>query len=115
MLTFKNVTKSFRLDEENTITPVRNVSLEIEKGEFIIVIGRSGTGKTTLLNLAAGLVKPTSGKVAIEGTDLAKMTSKQLSILRNQKIGFMFQFPSLIPALTIMDNVTLPAIFASRT
>ena len=114
MLSFKNVTRVFKLDEETTITPVQDVNVEIERGEFIIIIGRSGTGKTTLLNLAAGLIKPTSGKVTIDGSDLAEMTQKQLSVLRSQKIGFMFQFPSLIPALTIKDNVTLPAIFTSQ-
>lgn len=114
MLSFENVTRVFKLDEETSITPVRDVTLQVEKGEFVIILGRSGTGKTTLLNLAAGLVKPTSGTVAIEGTDLANMTQKQLSTLRSQKIGFMFQFPSLIPALTIEDNVTLPAVFVPR-
>jgi ABC-type lipoprotein export system ATPase subunit len=113
MLTFKNVTKSFRLDEENTITPVRNVSLEIEKGEFIVIIGRSGTGKTTLLNLAAGLVRPTSGQVTVGNSDLAEMTDKQISSLRSQKIGFVFQFPSLLPPLNVKDNVSLPAMFAN--
>jgi len=113
MLTFKNVTKSFRLDEENTITPVRKVSLEIDKGEFIVIIGRSGTGKTTLLNLAAGLVRPTSGQVTVENSDLAEMTDKQISSLRSQKIGFVFQFPSLLPPLNIKDNVSLPAMFAN--
>ena len=113
MLAFKNVTKSFRLDHENTITPVRDVSLEIEEGEFIVVIGRSGSGKTTLLNLAAGLVRPTSGRVTIDNSDLAGMTDKQVSSLRSREIGFVFQFPSLIPALTVRDNVSLPAIFAN--
>lgn len=114
MLSFNDVTRIFELDEETSVTPVRNVNLEVERGEFVLIIGRSGTGKTTLLNLAAGLIKPTSGTVAMEGTNLAKMTQKQLSVLRSQKIGFLFQFPSLIPALTIKDNVTLPAIFASK-
>ena len=113
MLTFHDVTKEFRLDAENTITPVRNVSLQVERGEFIVIIGRSGTGKTTLLNLAAGLVKPTSGQVSIDNEDMAKMTDRQISSLRSHKIGFVFQFPSLLPALTILDNVSLPAIFKS--
>jgi ABC-type lipoprotein export system ATPase subunit len=112
MLSFDKVTKDFQLDEGTTITPVRGVSLDIEPGEFVIVIGRSGTGKTTLLNLAAGLVKPNSGRVTIDGSDLGKMNQKQLSVLRSEKIGFIFQFPSLIPALTVGDNVSLPTIFA---
>jgi ABC-type lipoprotein export system ATPase subunit len=114
MLNFNDVTKDFRLDSETTIRPIRNISLEIKPGELIIIVGRSGTGKTTLLNLAAGLVRPTAGRVSIDGADLATMSQKQLSLLRSQKIGFMFQFPSLIPALTIEDNVTLPSIFAHK-
>lgn len=113
MLSFNNVTKEFRLDGETTITPVRNVSLKIEPGEFIVIIGRSGTGKTTLLNLAAGMVNPTTGQVTINHQDLAEMTDRQISSLRSQKIGFVFQFPSLLPPLTVKDNVSLPAIFAN--
>jgi putative ABC transport system ATP-binding protein len=113
MLSYQNVTKEFQLDEEVTITPVRNVSLTVARGEFIIIIGRSGSGKTTLLNLAAGLVKPTSGKVLIENLNLGGMTDKQLSDMRSRRIGFVFQFPSLLPALTVLENVTLPSVFAS--
>ncbi len=112
MLLFDGVTKSYRLDEENTISPVSNVSLEVSTGELVIIVGRSGTGKTTFLNLAAGLVKPTLGSVSIEGANLASMTQKQLSALRSEKLGFIFQFPSLVPALTVMDNVCLPSIFS---
>ncbi len=114
MLSFDGVTKSYRLDEENTISPVSNVSLEVGEGELVIIVGRSGTGKTTFLNLAAGLVKPTLGSVSIEGANLASMTQKQLSTLRSEKLGFIFQFPSLVPALTVMDNVCLPSIFSGN-
>jgi ABC-type lipoprotein export system ATPase subunit len=113
MLVFKNVTKSFRLDAENTITPVRNVSLEVEDGEFIVITGRSGTGKTTLLNLAAGLVKPTSGQVMIDNVELGAMNDRELSSLRSRKLGFVFQFPSLLPPLNIKDNISLPSIFVN--
>jgi len=114
MLKFNKVSKEFRLDHENTIMPVCDVNLEIDKGELIVIIGRSGTGKTTLLNLAAGMVKPTSGQVLIDDKDLAQLNDKELSSLRTKKIGFMFQFPSLIPALNIKDNVSLPAIFTRQ-
>lgn len=111
MLLFENVTKEFRLDEETTITPVRDVKLQIDQGELIVIVGRSGTGKTTLLNLAAGLVKPTHGRVMIDNIDLAGMKDKEVSLLRSQKIGFVFQFPSLLPSLTVLENVSLPEIF----
>ena len=114
MISFESVTRQFRLDADTVITPVLDVSLEIGQGEFIIIVGRSGTGKTTLLNLAAGLVKPTSGRVLIEGNDLARMRQQTLSNLRSRKIGFIFQFPSLIPALNIRDNISLPAIFTGE-
>jgi ABC-type lipoprotein export system ATPase subunit len=115
MLKFNKVSKEFRLDSENTITPVRDVDLDVDKGELIVIIGRSGTGKTTLLNLAAGMVRPTSGQVLIEDKDLAGLDDKELSLLRTRKLGFMFQFPSLIPALNIKDNVSLPAMFANHS
>jgi putative ABC transport system ATP-binding protein len=115
MLSFKNVTKDFQLDKQTKISPVRNINLDIAQGEFVIIVGRSGTGKTTLLNLAAGMVKPTSGSVTIDDVDLKGMNQKQLSDLRSQKLGFIFQFPSLIPALTVYDNVTLPSVFIKET
>jgi putative ABC transport system ATP-binding protein len=111
MLSFENVTKKFRLDDVNSVTPVDNLCLSIDAGEMVVVIGRSGTGKSTLLNLAAGLVRPTSGQVTIDNTDLTTMSDAQVSRLRSSQIGFIFQFPSLLSALTVKDNVTLPSIF----
>jgi putative ABC transport system ATP-binding protein len=113
MISLQNVTREYQLDADTVITPVRNVSLNIEKGEFIIIIGRSGSGKTTLLNLTAGLVKPTSGQVKIDGVDLGEMNDKQLSTLRSRTLGFVFQFPSLLPSLTVKENVSLPTIFTA--
>lgn len=114
MLAFENVTKEFKLDGRAAIAPVNGVALEIQEGELIVIVGRSGTGKTTLLNLAAGLVKPTAGRVLMDGTDLAGMTDQQISSLRGQKMGFVFQFPSLLPSLSVKENVRLPSIFADR-
>ncbi len=113
MLSFENVSKRFLLDEATSITPVREVTLEVANGEFVVIVGRSGTGKTTFLNLAAGLVRPTSGSVKIDGADLGTMDQERLSELRSRKLGFIFQFPSLIPALNVLDNVTLPSMFAT--
>jgi ABC-type lipoprotein export system ATPase subunit len=93
---------------------VNGVSLEIQSGEFVVIVGRSGSGKTTLLNLTAGLTRPTSGTVWLDGTDLWSLADKQQSNLRSQKIGFIFQFPSLLPALTVHENVILPTLFGAE-
>jgi len=111
VLSFHNVTKTYKLDERTSITPVNNLTLEVNRGEFIVITGRSGTGKTTLLNLASGLVKPTSGSVSINDNDMANLPDKGISSLRSGTIGFIFQFPSLLPSLTVMENVSLPSIF----
>jgi ABC-type lipoprotein export system ATPase subunit len=113
MISFQNVTREFDLDEQTTIQPIKKINLDIQKGELVVIIGRSGSGKTTLLNLAAGLIKPTSGRVLLDNIDLSAMNDKRLSELRCRKLGFVFQFPSLLPALTVLDNIALPAIFTS--
>lgn len=114
MITLDNVSKIYTLSEEQTVIAVQEVSLKIDAREFVIITGRSGSGKTTLLNLAAGLTAPTSGRVLFDGQDLWEMSDKQRSLLRNQKIGFVFQFPSLLPSLTALENVGLPTIFSAN-
>jgi ABC-type lipoprotein export system ATPase subunit len=113
-ITLDNVFKTYTLHKFNTVAAVRGVSLEVNKGEFLVITGRSGSGKTTLLNLAAGLTRPTKGSVTWDGTDLWKLSDAQQSLLRNQKIGFVFQFPSLVPTLTVFENVILPTGFGNR-
>ena len=93
------------------MTAVRDVSLQVEPGEFVAIVGRSGSGKTTLLNLAAGLTRPTAGRSLLDGVELWSLTDEEQSRLRNRKIGFVFQFPSLLPALTRAENVMLPTRF----
>jgi ABC-type lipoprotein export system ATPase subunit len=114
MITLEQVTKTYPLGKGSSVTAVNAASLEIAQGEFVLIVGRSGSGKTTLLNLAAGLTQPTSGKVLIDGTNLWALTDGQQSFLRSQRIGFVFQFPSLLPTLTVLENVILPTVFASR-
>jgi ABC-type lipoprotein export system ATPase subunit len=113
MIKLEDVTKVYELGKGNTVTAVRGVSVEIGAGEFAVIVGRSGSGKTTLLNLAAGLTRPTSGRVALDGVDLWNLNDQQQSHLRNRKLGFVFQFPSLLPTLTVHENVILPTIFGS--
>jgi ABC-type lipoprotein export system ATPase subunit len=114
MITLEQVTKTYPLGKGSSVTAVNSVNLEIDQGEFVLIVGRSGSGKTTLLNLAAGLTQPTSGKVRIDGTNLWDLTDQQQSFLRSQRIGFVFQFPSLLPTLTVLENVSLPTVFASK-
>jgi ABC-type lipoprotein export system ATPase subunit len=114
MITLNQVTKTYPLGKGSSVTAVQGVNLEINQGEFVTLVGRSGSGKTTLLNLAAGLTQPTSGKVLIDGTSLWDLTDQQQSFLRSQRIGFVFQFPSLLPTLTVLENVILPTIFSAQ-
>ncbi len=87
---------------------IRGISLEIYEGEFVAIVGPSGSGKSTLLNLVEALDKPTSGKVFIDGVDIAKLNDRQISELRNRKIGFVFQSYNLIPRMTALANVEFP-------
>jgi lipoprotein-releasing system ATP-binding protein len=111
MIVLENVTKVYDLGKGASVTAAREVSLEIAEGEFAAVVGRSGSGKTTVLNLIAGLTRPTSGQVKLVGVDVWKLTDQQQSHMRNQKIGFVFQFPSLLTTLTVLENVILPTTF----
>ena len=111
MISLHNATKVYTLSKENRVLAVDRASLEVERGEFVVITGRSGSGKTTLLNLVAGLTPPTSGRVLFEGVDLWALKDRQRALLRNQKTGFVFQFPSLLPSLTTLENVVLPTIF----
>lgn len=111
MITLHDVAKVYTVSKEVTVPAVRNANLHVEKGEFVIITGRSGSGKTTLLNLVAGLTRPTMGEVWFDGVEVWKLPDKEQSLLRNQRIGFVFQFPSLLPTLTSLENVMLPAMF----
>ncbi len=115
MINLDNVSKDYSIGKGSSVKAVREVTLEVNQGEFIIIVGRSGSGKTTLLNLSAGLTRPSSGSVKLDGVDLWELSDQQQSAMRSQKIGFIFQFPSLLPALTVYENVILPTIFASNT
>jgi putative ABC transport system ATP-binding protein/lipoprotein-releasing system ATP-binding protein len=111
LVSLQAVSKTYPIAAGNTVSAVRDVTLSVERGEFVMITGRSGSGKTTLLNLAAGLTKPTSGQVFLDGVNLWGLPDKQQSALRNRKIGFIFQFPSLLPTLNVSENVALPTVF----
>lgn len=96
---------------DQTIRAVDGVSLKIEKGDFLSIVGHSGSGKTTLLSIIGGIIRPTSGRVLYDGADICTLDDDRLSAYRNSKIGFMFQFASLLPILTARENVLLPGLF----
>ena len=114
MIMLEDVTKTYDLGKGNTVAAVRGVTATIAAGEFVVIVGRSGSGKTTLLNLAAGLTRPTSGRVTLDGVDLWNLNDQEQSYLRNRKMGFIFQFPSLLPTLTVYENVILPTMFGAN-
>lgn len=107
------LTKIFSVGDQD-IVAVNNVSLSISKGEFVSIIGHSGSGKTTLISIIGGIMKPTSGNVLYDGQDICSLDDEKLSAYRNENIGFMFQFASLLPMLTSTENVLLPGLFSRR-
>jgi putative ABC transport system ATP-binding protein len=110
----ENVTRDLKLGKV-VIHALRGVNMNIYPGEFVGIVGPSGSGKSTLLGIIGGLDSPTAGKVAIDGIDITRMSEAQLTEIRNEKIGFIFQFFNLIPTLTALENVMLPIQFARRT
>lgn len=110
LVTLREVTKVFEVSKQHSVTALNGICLVVARGEFVIITGRSGSGKTTLLNLVAGLTRPTSGEVLLDQVALWRLPDKQQSQIRNQKIGFVFQFPSLLPSLTALENVMLPTV-----
>jgi putative ABC transport system ATP-binding protein len=105
-----NMNKMYELGGE-TVMALQSVSLNIHKGDFISIIGPSGSGKSTFMNMIGCLDQPDSGEYLIDGEDVGKMKSSQLSTIRNEKIGFIFQNFNLITKLTAVENVELPLIY----
>ena len=97
------------------VKAVDKVNLKVENGKFAMIVGRSGSGKTTLLSLIGGLTKPVAGTVKVDGVDLWTLNDSSQSKFRAKKIGFVFQIPSLLPTLTVLDNIKLPTMFAKDT
>jgi putative ABC transport system ATP-binding protein/lipoprotein-releasing system ATP-binding protein len=96
---------------DQVVRAVDHVDLHVERADFVSIVGHSGSGKTTLLSLMGGLTRPTSGTVRVDGLDLWALSDAELARLRNRRVGFIYQFASLIPALTVLENVLLPAVF----
>lgn len=102
----ENVSKIYGTGEVK-IVAVDGISFEIAKGEFVVIVGPSGAGKTTVLNILGGMDKPTSGKIYVDGRNIAGYSGRQLTSYRREDIGFVFQFYNLVPNLTALENVEL--------
>ena len=107
ILTCEGVCKMYG-SGNNQVTALDGIDLTVGKGEFVAVIGASGSGKSTLLHILGSVDKPTSGKVTIDGTDLAKLNQTQAAIFRRRKVGLVYQFYNLIPTLTVQKNILMP-------
>jgi ABC-type lipoprotein export system ATPase subunit len=109
----RDLRKEFKLGEQ-TIAAVDGIDLDIAAGEIVSIIGASGSGKSTLLGLIGGLDTPTSGSIKINGVEISGMSEGELTDIRNEKLGFVFQFFNLIPSLSATENVALPIQFANE-
>ncbi|MFA6981798.1 MAG: ABC transporter ATP-binding protein [Patescibacteria group bacterium] len=112
VLETKNVTKKYKLGDEEIIA-LEDVSIKIDRGEFVAIVGKSGSGKSTLMHIMGLLDTPTSGEVLLNGTDVVDFSEKQLAQVRNKEIGFVFQSFNLLRRASALDNVILPLRYSS--
>ena len=101
-------------DGQLNVQVLDNLTLQVDKGQSIGIVGASGSGKSTLLHILGGLDKPTSGRVSLMGQDLSQLSQKQLSRLRNQHLGFVYQFHHLLPEFSALENVMMPLLIGKR-
>lgn len=113
IIKLNKIVKQYALEDE-TLTILKGIDLEIKKGEFSSIIGPSGSGKSTLMHIIGLLDKPTSGDIFIEGKNISTLSDSQTSILRNEFVGFVFQQFNLINKMTILENVLLPTIYVRK-
>ena len=107
ILKVENLVKTYG-EGDNIVNAVDNISLSVNKGEFVAIVGASGSGKSTLLHLLGGVDRPTSGKIYIDGNEINNMNNDKLAIFRRRQIGIVYQFYNLIPILTVEENISLP-------
>ena len=105
-ITFEHVSKVYQMGDSQVLA-ANDVNFEIEKGDLCVILGPSGAGKTTVLNLLGGMDKATSGKIIVDGKDVTAMTGKERTDYRRLDVGFVFQFYNLMPSLTALENVEL--------
>src|SRR3989339_764227 len=114
MIRLDKVVKSYKIDEETTFYALKESTVEIKEKEFVSIIGPSGSGKSTLMHLIGLLDKPTSGEIIIQGRKISHLNDDQISSLRNEFIGFVFQQFNLIPKLTVLENILLPSFYSRK-
>lgn len=107
ILKVENLCKTYGKGE-NIVKALDNVSLSVEKGEFLAIVGASGSGKSTLLHMLGGVDRPTSGKVTVNDTDIFSLSDEKLAIFRRRQVGIIYQFYNLIPILNVEENIALP-------
>lgn len=110
MIKLKNITKIYEINKNNIVTALENINITINEGELIVLLGASGSGKSTILSLLAGLSKPTSGEVIVENRHISKLPDNFASEFRRDNIGFIFQKYNLIPTLSVRENILLPLV-----
>lgn len=110
----KDIKRNFKLGSE-TVKVLKGVNLEIEKGDYVALMGPSGSGKSTLMNILGCLDTPTSGQYFLNGTDVSSLNDDSLAEIRNKEIGFVFQTFNLMPRTTALDNVALPMVYAGKS
>ncbi|PLY08148.1 MAG: ABC transporter ATP-binding protein [Arcobacter sp.] len=110
MIELKNLTKIYEVNKNNITTAIKDINLKINEGELVVLKGSSGSGKSTILSLLAGLSKPTSGEVIIKEDRISKLPDNFSSIFRREHIGFVFQKYNLIPNISVKENILLPLI-----
>lgn len=111
IIKMRNIIRDFKLGQE-TVHVLKGIDLDIERGEFVAIMGPSGSGKSTLMNLIGCLDTATSGSYILNGKDVSKMSDNELADIRNTEIGFVFQTFNLLPRTTALDNVALPMVYA---
>jgi putative ABC transport system ATP-binding protein len=109
LVEIRKVTKTYHKGQQS-ITPLRDVSLDVERGDFVSLMGASGSGKSTLLNLIAGIDRPTTGEIVVAGADITQLSRTQLAHWRASHVGYIFQLYNLIPVLTAYENIELPLL-----
>ena len=115
MISIKNVCKTYRKENAEPVIAADNINLNINKGEFVAIVGPSGSGKSTLMNILGLLDIPDSGSYLFEGQEVAKMHMDELADIRNKKIGFVFQQFHLLPKVSAKENVELPLIYSDKS